>query len=142
MRLTHRSSKPPQLDLACPCCVPRRKVLAGLAALSVSALAPSVPTLAQAPVAAPKSRRIDLHHHFTPPAYAEQRAGVIDPGPYSTIYRAAQTKQPAQTADITKLQAYLDGDPWLIATVSLASYRGVLSVPMMLPSTAVMGLPA
>ena len=29
------------------------------------------------------------------------------------------------------MQAYLDGDPWLIATVSLASYRGVLSVPMM-----------
>jgi GAF domain-containing protein len=68
--------------------------------------------------------------HNAPPAYAEQRAGIIHPGTYSTIYRAAQTKQPAQTADITKLQAYSDGDPWLIATVSLASYLGVLSVPM------------
>src|SRR5262249_23307169 len=39
-------------------------------------------------------------------------------------------KRPAQTADITKLQAYIEGDPWLISAVSLAGYRSALSVPM------------
>ena len=69
--------------------------------------------------------------HNAPPAYAEQRAGVLKPSPHSTLWQVAQNKQPAQTADITKLQAYVDGDPWLIATVSLGGHRGVLSVPML-----------
>ena len=59
----------PKLDLSCLCCPPRRSVLKGLAAIGVSAFAPSMPAIAQAP--APKPRRIDVHHHFTPPAYAE-----------------------------------------------------------------------
>jgi GAF domain-containing protein len=42
-----------------------------------------------------------------------------------------QTKQPAQIADITGLQAYAEGDPWLISAFSLGGYRGVLSVPML-----------
>ena len=42
-----------------------------------------------------------------------------------------QTKQPAQNADMTKSQAYVEGDPWLVATVSLGGYRSVLSVPML-----------
>jgi GAF domain-containing protein len=69
--------------------------------------------------------------HNAPPAYAERRAGVLQPSPYSTVYRAAQTKQPAQIADITKLQAYVEGDPWLISFVSLGGYRGALAVPML-----------
>jgi GAF domain-containing protein len=32
---------------------------------------------------------------------------------------------------MTKLQAYAEGDPWLISTVSLGGYRSVLSVPML-----------
>ena len=69
--------------------------------------------------------------HNAPPAYAEQRAGVVQPPSHSTLWQAAQRKQPAQTADMTKLQAYLDGDPWLISTVSQGGYRSVLSVPML-----------
>jgi GAF domain-containing protein len=69
--------------------------------------------------------------HNAPPAYAEQRAGIVHPSPYSTVYRAAQTKQPVQTADITKLPGYLDGDPWLISAVSQGGYRSVLGVPML-----------
>ena len=56
--------------------------------------------------------------HNAPPAYAEQRAGIVHPSPNSTSYRAAQTKQPAQIADITKLQAYAEGDPWLISALA------------------------
>jgi GAF domain-containing protein len=69
--------------------------------------------------------------HNAPPAYAGRRAGVLQPSPHSTLWKAAQSKQPAQTADITKMQAYLDGDPWLISAVSEGGYRSVLSVPML-----------
>src|SRR5215471_14474278 len=55
----------------------------------------------------------------------------LQPSPHSTLWKAAQSKQPAQTADITKMQAYLDGDPWLISAVSEGGYRSVLSVPML-----------
>ena len=69
--------------------------------------------------------------HNAPSAYAAQRAGIVHRSPYSTVYQAAHTKQPAQTADITKLPGYLEGDPWLTSAVSLGGYRGVLSVPML-----------
>jgi GAF domain-containing protein len=69
--------------------------------------------------------------HNAPPAYAEQRAGIVRPSPNSTLWRAMQTKQPAQTADLTKLPEYVEGDPWLVPTVSLAGHRSVLSVPML-----------
>jgi GAF domain-containing protein len=69
--------------------------------------------------------------HNAPPAYAEQRAGLVRPSPHSTLWRAAQSKQPAQTADMTTLQAYVEGDPWLISTVALGGYRSVLNVPML-----------
>jgi class 3 adenylate cyclase len=69
--------------------------------------------------------------HNAPAAYAEQRAGVVRPSPSSTIWQAAQSKRPAQTADMKKLQAYAEGDPWIISTISLGGYRSVLSVPML-----------
>jgi len=68
--------------------------------------------------------------HNAPPAYAEQRAGLIHPNRNSTLWQAVQTKQPAQIADMTKLQAYVEGDPWY-TTVSLGGHRGALSVPML-----------
>jgi predicted TIM-barrel fold metal-dependent hydrolase len=62
----------PKLDLACGCCPPRRRVLAGLAAIGVGALVPQIPAaVAQTAAPAAKPRRINVHHHFTPPAYAE-----------------------------------------------------------------------
>ena len=69
--------------------------------------------------------------HNAPPAYAEQRAGLLQPSPHSTLWQVAQSKQPAQTADMTKLQAYVKGDPWIVSTVSLGGHRSVLSVPML-----------
>jgi len=58
------------LDLSCSCCPPRRQVLASLAALGASSLISSLPSAAQP---AAKPRRIDVHHHFTPPAFNELR---------------------------------------------------------------------
>jgi len=69
--------------------------------------------------------------HNAPAAYAERRTGIIHPSPNSTLWQAAQTKQPAQTEDITKLQGYVEGDPYLVSAVSLGGYRSVLSVPML-----------
>jgi GAF domain-containing protein len=69
--------------------------------------------------------------HNAPRAYAEQRAGILHPSPNTTSHRAIQTKRPAQIEDITKLQAYLEGDPWLTSAVSLGGHRGALSVPML-----------
>jgi GAF domain-containing protein len=68
--------------------------------------------------------------HNVPPAFAEQRTGILHPSPNSTISQAAQTKQPAQIGDMAKL-AYTAGDQWLISGVSLGGYRSGLSVPML-----------
>src|SRR5262249_14122005 len=57
--------------------------------------------------------------------------GIVHPSPNSTLWQAAQTKQPAQTADITKLPGYVEGDPYLVSAVSLGGFRSVLSVPML-----------
>ncbi len=75
-----------------------------------------------------------------PPAYAEKRAGILHPSPDSAIWKAAQTKQPALTADVTELQAYVEGDPWLVSAVSLAGYRSVLCVPMLHEEEVVGGI--
>ena len=78
--------------------------------------------------------------HNAPPAYAEQRAGIVHPSPNSTIWRAAQTKQPAQTTDITRLEGYAQGDPWLTSAVALGGYRSVLSVPMLRENESIGGI--
>ena len=69
--------------------------------------------------------------HNAPTAYAESRAGIVHPSPHSTLWQAAQTRQPAQTADITKLPGYVEGDPYLVSAVSLGGFRSVLTVPML-----------
>ena len=49
---------------ACVCCLPRRDVLAGFAAVAASAALPAAPALGQ-----PKGGRVDVHRHFVPPGY-------------------------------------------------------------------------
>jgi two-component system, NtrC family, sensor kinase len=70
--------------------------------------------------------------HNAPPAYTERRTGIVKPSPNSTptLWEAVKTKQPAQIADMTKLQAYVEGDSHLVSSVSLGGYRGVLCVPI------------
>ena len=52
---------------ACVCCLPRRDVLSGFAAVAASALLPAAAT--QAPAQPVKVGRIDVHRHFVPPGY-------------------------------------------------------------------------
>src|SRR5262249_14277526 len=72
-----------------------------------------------------------LAMHNAPPAHAEARAAVVRPPPDSSLGRAAKTKEPAQVADVTKLPAYIAGDPFLVSAVAHGGYRTVLTVPML-----------
>ncbi|MGH6771406.1 MAG: amidohydrolase family protein [Xanthobacteraceae bacterium] len=55
---------------ACACCLPRRGVLTGFAAVAAGALLPSAAIQAQ-PMKKPRvtGGRIDVHRHFVPPGY-------------------------------------------------------------------------
>ncbi len=69
--------------------------------------------------------------HNAPPAYEEARAGVVHPPPSSSLWRAANTKQAFQIADVTLEQGYIESDPFVVSAVALGGYRSVLSVPML-----------
>jgi signal transduction histidine kinase len=69
--------------------------------------------------------------HNAPSAYAGRRTGVLQPSSHSILWKAAQSKQPAQTADVTKTQAYLDGDPWFVDAVDAGGIRTYLAIPML-----------
>ena len=69
--------------------------------------------------------------HNAPPAYEEARAQVVHPHPDTTLWLAANTKQPAQIADATLERGYKEGDPFVMSAVNLGGYLSVLSVPML-----------
>ena len=54
---------------ACGCCLPRRGFLKRMAGAGAAAVGLGTPTLSRARNAPP--RRIDVHHHFLPPLFAE-----------------------------------------------------------------------
>lgn len=66
---------------ACGCCIPRRNLLSGFAAVAASAAFPVVTAIAQTPAKpAVKTGRIDVHRHFVPPGYVvdKQRTYLND----------------------------------------------------------------
>ena len=69
--------------------------------------------------------------HNAPPAYADARSAVVHPPPDSSLGRAAKTRLAAQVADVTKLQGYVEGDPFIVSAVERGGYRTVISVPML-----------
>ena len=69
--------------------------------------------------------------HNAPPAYEEARAGVVHPPPYTSLWRAAKTKQAVQIADVTLERGYIERDPFPVSAVDLGGYRSILSVPML-----------
>jgi signal transduction histidine kinase/DNA-binding response OmpR family regulator len=69
--------------------------------------------------------------HNAPAAFAEARASVVHPRPDTSLWRAANTKQVAQIADVTTSQGYVERDPFVVTAVTLGGYRTVLSVPML-----------
>ena len=69
--------------------------------------------------------------HNAPPAYEEARAGILHPPPRTSLWRAANTKQAVQIADVRLEQGYIEGDPFVVSAVALGGYRSVLNVPML-----------
>ena len=63
--------------------------------------------------------------HNAPPAYEEARAGVVHPPPSTSLWRAANTKQAVQIADVTLERGYIERDPFVVSTVALGGYRSV-----------------
>src|SRR5262245_35258555 len=61
--------------VSCMCCLPRRSVLSGFAAVAASTLAPAAPAIGQSSsdFAARPTRIIDVHRHFVPPGYQVDR---------------------------------------------------------------------
>ena len=81
--------------------------------------------------------RISAHHN-TPAALIEFFGRApIRPGPSLPLSRAASTKRPVQSIDVTTEQFYLDGDPVARAGAALGGTRTVLAVPMLKESEVV-----
>ena len=71
-------------------------------------------------------------HGSLPAAYLERwRAGtVFQPSPNIPGVRAITTRRPVQVADLREEQAYLSGDPLLVAAADVAGIRTLVAVPM------------
>ena len=70
--------------------------------------------------------------HNAPPAFIEARENrPLHPSPVSMLGRAERTKQAAQILDITKGEAYRQGDPFVVAGAELGGYRTAVAVPML-----------
>jgi signal transduction histidine kinase len=71
--------------------------------------------------------------HGAPTAWADwwRRQPLIRPGPGTGLGRIAATKEVVHIADLTKEQAYIDGDPLFVRQVELAGGRTLLVVPML-----------
>ncbi len=63
---------------SCGCCMGRRQFLAG--GLAAATTLPARRVFAQAPTVKPVAKRIDMHHHFLPPAYIKEEHDRINFG--------------------------------------------------------------
>src|SRR5262249_50049214 len=77
--------------------------------------------------------------HNAPLAYAKARTRmpIVRARRDTALWRAANVKRAAQEPDITKEQAYLEGDPFVVDAATLGGYRAILSVPMLKEDTLV-----
>ena len=77
--------------------------------------------------------------HNAPHAFAEQyrREPVIHPMPGTGLHRLFETRQVAHVTDMTKIQPYIERDPFVVASVELGGYRSVVNVPMLKENTLV-----
>jgi GAF domain-containing protein len=71
--------------------------------------------------------------HNVPPAFADYYRSqlMIHPAPGTGLRRLADTRRVAQVPDMTKIQPYIERDPFVVTSVELGSYRSVVNVPML-----------
>ena len=85
-------------NASCVCCVSRRDLLSGFAAVAAGAALPAVAARAQTP-AKPTANtgRIDVHRHFVPPGY------LVDP---KRTYLNERSTIPQQLEDMDQAAAF------------------------------------
>ena len=66
-----------------------------------------------------------------PAHYWAQLQKQLRPTPGTLVARVIETRQPVQAADMSKSQAYRDGDPVVVASVDIAGTRTLVSIPML-----------
>ena len=71
--------------------------------------------------------------HNVPPAFADYYRSqlMIHPAPGTGLRRLADTRRVAQVPDMTKIQPYIERDPFVVTSVELGGYRSVVNVPML-----------
>ncbi len=71
--------------------------------------------------------------HNVPPAFADYYRSqlMIHPASGTGLRRLADTRQVAQIPDMTKIQPYIERDPFVVTSVELGGYRSVVNVPML-----------
>jgi GAF domain-containing protein len=66
-----------------------------------------------------------------PPLHLLEQPHVLSENPHNLLTRIVTTKQPAHSSDLTKEQAYIEGNPRYRALVDTVGARSVLVVPML-----------
>jgi hypothetical protein len=81
--------------------------------------------------------------HNAPPAFVEARRRdlLLQPPPDVPLGRVAITKQVVHIADIKTTRSYIEGHPFIVASVDLGGYRTALAVPMIIKLRTAKALP-
>jgi class 3 adenylate cyclase len=71
--------------------------------------------------------------HNAPPAFAAHYRDqpLIKPPLGTGLRRVFETRQVTQVSDMTTIKPYIERDPFVVASVELGGYRGVLNAPML-----------
>jgi adenylate cyclase len=71
--------------------------------------------------------------HNAPPAFAAHYRDqpLINPPPGTGLRHLFETRQVTQVSDMTVIKPYIERDPFVVASVELGGYRGVLNAPML-----------
>ncbi|HUI14795.1 MAG TPA: hypothetical protein VL048_15160 [Xanthobacteraceae bacterium] len=92
------------LFASCPCCTGRRQFLAGGLAALGAALSSSR-TSAQTPAIKNPGTRIDVHHHFLPPAYMKEEHARLNFAHGAVSTNQLLTWTPRQSLDVMDANA-------------------------------------
>jgi hypothetical protein len=66
---------------------------------------------------------------------------LLQPPPDVPLGRVAITKQVVHIADIKTTRSYIEGHPFIVASVDLGGYRTALAVPMIIKLRTAKALP-
>ena len=76
-------------------------------------------------------RCVSLHNAPAELTNQYRRQPMAYPPSGTGLRRLAETRQVAHIVDMTKIQPYVDRDPFVVASVELGGYRTVVNVPML-----------